>query len=147
MGLCFCLLLPSCVAAQPPYYNANQQRAGVSSTPQAAFQASPSVRRGTVSNYVGVGDGSQISVKLSTANSGLVRADGGVSGVGGGFCAGSFSGSGTFRGQSLIVRDETVPECTFTLTRSGRRLTVQEGPQCIVTHGMSCGFSGVLTQK
>ena len=100
-----------------------------------------------IANFAGTGDGSSITVKLTTLGTGLIRAEGGVSGVGGGFCAGSFTGTGLFRGQSLVVRDETVPECNFTLTRSGRRLTVDEAPQCLPTHGPSCGFAGVLTQR
>lgn len=99
-------------------------------------------------NYSGRGDGSLLAVSLTKLPDGRTRAEGVTQGNGTA-CGGTFIGTGTFRGNSLVVLDKNAPACPITLTRTGRKLTVDadSGRECSMLHGAQCSHSGQLTQR
>lgn len=144
------LLLASCVAGPAPgtssgYYLGMPPTYAVQ--PQPAL---PSTRTmGTAVNYSGRGDGSLLAVSLTRLPDGRTRAEGVTQGNGTA-CGGTFTGTGTFRGNSLVVLDRSAPACPITLTRAGRKLAVDAdsgGRDCMALHGAQCSLSGQLTQR
>ena len=145
-------LVASCVSPQAPYYGSLPAPTFAAATYPASppiQSASAPSRSGTVVNFAGQGDGSLLSVRLTSLSGGRTRADGETQGDGTA-CAGAFSGEGTFNGNRLVVRDKGAPSCPITLTRNGRSLTVDAdsaGRSCLALHGASCSLSGQLAQR
>lgn len=147
-----CAPLPPPQVVSGPAVSAPQSaapaRSGVQNRrSQANSQAQASVGRAV--GYAGRGDGSRITASLTQMADGQTRAEGATSGTGGGpFCAGQFSGVGTFQGDTLRIREASLPGCEVVLVRRGRRLSIDaNGPNCVGLSGMNCSLSGDLTQQ
>lgn len=142
------LLLASCVAGPAPGTSSGYYL-GMPPTyetqPQPALSRAPAIGRSI--EYAGRGDGSLLAVRLTSLPGGRTQAEGTTQGNGTA-CGGSFEGTGAFRGNRLVVRDKSTPACPVTLTRVGRRLTVEaDSSPCFALHGAQCSLSGQLTQR
>ncbi len=65
-------------------------------------------------------------------------------------CGGSVKGTGTLRGNVLVVRGRTSagdPLCVVSLEFQGRTVRMDEGEGCTFYHGAACGFSGTLRKR
>lgn len=142
------LLLASCVAGPAPGTSSGYHL-GATPTydvqPQPALSQAPSGGRSV--EYAGHGDGNLLAVRMTSLPGGLTRAEGSTQGDGTA-CAGGFTGTGTFRGNRMVVRDRNAPGCPITLMRVGRKLTVNAdgGRDCMALHGAQCSLSGGLAQ-
>lgn len=147
--LSFAALLASSSCAMPPQHNygAAQPFPGhITTAPIQPVQAAR-VRGGPVTSYVGRGDGSELTLRLTSLPGGQTLAEGGTQGDGMD-CGGAFTGKGTFRGKRLTVLDKNAPTCPINIVRDGRRLTVEADSQgCFALHGARCVLSGQLTQR
>ncbi len=143
------LLLASCVAGPAPGTSSGYYLGmpGTYATqPQPVLSSTPSSGRTT--QYAGHGDGSLLAVQMTSLPGGRTRVELGTQGDGTA-CAGSFEGVGASRGSRVVVRDTKNPACQITFTRTGRRLTVDDGQNhaCFQLHGAQCGFAGQLAQR
>lgn len=143
------LLLASCVAGPAPGTSSGYY---LGMPPTYEVQPQPTLPRAQTAvrsvNYTGHGDGSLLAVRLTSLPGGRVQAEGTSQGDGTA-CGGAFTGVGTFSGSRLVVRDRSAPGCPITLTRSGRKLTVDadSNRECSMLHGAQCSLSGQLTQR
>ena len=143
------LLLASCVARPAPgtssgYYLGMPPTYDVQ--PQPTLSRAPAAGKSV--EYAGHGDGSLLAVRLTSLPGGHMQAEGTSQGDGTA-CGGAFTGTGTLRGNRLVVLDKSAPTCPITLTRAGRKLTVDadSGRNCSMLHGAQCSLSGQLTQR
>ena len=114
--------------------------------PQPTLPRAPAAGKSV--EYAGRGDGSLLAVRLTSLPGGRMQAEGTSQGEGTA-CGGAFTGTGSFRGNRLVVVDKSAPTCPITLTRAGRKLTVDadSGRNCSMLHGAQCSLSGQLTQR